>query len=188
MAKTRQSSQQPATHNMRTRSQGLGPTPSQPLKAKSSRRSQPRAPRSKPSRSAPRARISKGHRNGPPKGYAYVGDIPTTVAARYALSRTSFQSLMRTYLGSSEAERNELNWLWMSGHFVRLGEEEVCPDDSIEVEVKVPESLEFLEWPKVLGLEQMVIGGTEMTAEDMEGDSDSGLSAHSDSEFVGVDL
>ncbi|KAF8241796.1 hypothetical protein K440DRAFT_641226 [Wilcoxina mikolae CBS 423.85] len=185
MAKTRQSSHRPSTHKMRTRSQGQGPTPNQPPKTKS-RRSQPRAPRSKPPH-ASCARTSMGHRNDPPKGYAYVGDSPTTVAARYALSRTSFQSLMRTYMGCSEAERNELGWKWMSGVFVWLGEEEECLADSIEVEVKVPESLEFLEWPKVLGLERMVIGA-EMTAEDMDGDSDSGLSEHSDLEFVGVDL
>ncbi|KAF8536350.1 hypothetical protein BDD12DRAFT_934730 [Trichophaea hybrida] len=184
MAKTRQSSHRTSTHKMRTRSQGQGPTPNLPPKTKS-RHSQPRAPRSKPSH-ASCARTSMGHRNGPPKGYAYVGDSPTTVAARYALSRTAVQSLMRAYMGYSEAERNELDWKWMSGEFVWLGEEE-SPDDSIEVEVKVPESLEFLEWPKALGLERMVIGA-EMTAEDMDGDSDSGLSEHSDSEFVGVDL
>jgi len=77
----------------------------------------------------------------------------------------------------------------VNGTFVRLGEEEECPDDSIEVVVKVPENLEFLEWPKALGFENSVLGETEAMAEDVEdGDSDSGLSEHSDSEFVGVDL
>lgn len=180
MAKTRQSSHRP-THKMRTRSQGAAPAPSQPRRS-----SKPRTPRAKAPKS-PRAQ--QGRRSGPPKGYAYVGDKPITVAARYALSRASFNSLMRTYWSASEEDRNGLDWKWVNGTFVRLGEEEECPDDSIEVVVKVPENLEFLEWPKALGFENSVLGETEAMAEDVEdGDSDSGLSEHSDSEFVGVDL